>query len=693
MVRYERSAGMNALMSQGPDLLSPRTATESQPTPSPPTPGSPRDNEPATYNAGDIAMENMFASPLASPDAFPARGDKRGSYMSLNEPLGKHAADNISLLSHRSRHTHTKRFDHNQARKYLFKVGGLKLLVTILFSALMCIALKSWEGFREPVVLSKIEVRVFNALMIGLSLCLGLNLLASLQNYAGILRWSLLSRRYVSLETFDLMLGLERLSNVVKLMVISLPLVRRNKYLRKLRWFKDARQDDTNWTWIVCLLWLGINVGSQILVAVSSLFYPMDPSVMPLLTHGNVTVADLTRWQPVPEAADEGQPLDREAAWMYGMEAIAYPQFAPHDIQQDLSVLAGTPIYQLGDGTYQYHFFNRNPVHQYSDYLLSNRSIIASATCDQLETKQEDVATTSDTGSYYLDGRHSDTDDWTRFYFPEYAGGALTWIADVRSGLCGSRCTNFTVLQPSLNMTHSSVTKTSLFLCNSTVETMTMVYNKHDITDLTPTEYSHVYGSDDYWASIASGSLGWTGIYDSGWDDQQFRTYTQGSKWSPARNMDVAGIEDILMRFTIGAIAAFDDHGLRYNVTKQNVVPTPGQSLNVDWSYIFSILGGICGIQLIALCCLLIFANRTIVRDESYFSVAMLLNPVINRLGSEGGMNMSGDEIKHHPKLQFKKIQYSYREGKNGEPNQVDILWEGRDSRESRKSWAAGVYN
>lgn len=57
--------------------------------------------------------------------------------------------------------------------------------------------------------------------MIGLSLCLGLNLLASLQNYAGILRWSLLSQRYVSLEVFDLMLGLERLSNVVKLMMIS----------------------------------------------------------------------------------------------------------------------------------------------------------------------------------------------------------------------------------------------------------------------------------------------------------------------------------------------------------------------------------------------------------------------------------------------------------------------------------------
>ncbi|KAF3053075.1 hypothetical protein E8E11_002383 [Didymella keratinophila] len=688
MVRYERSADMNALMSQGPNLLSPRSATESPLAPSPPTPDSPRSNEPATYNAGDIAMENMFASPLASPDAFPARGDKRGSYMSLNEPLGKHAADNISLLSHRSRHTHTKRFDHNQARKYLFKVGGLKLLVTILFSALMCIALKSWEGLHGAIVLSKIEVRIFNALMIGLSLCLGLNLLASLQNYAGILRWSLLSRRYVSLETFDLMLGLERLSNVVKLMVISLPLVRRNKYLRKVRWFKDARQDDTNWTWIVCLLWLGINVGSQVLVAVSSLFYPMDPSTTPLLTYGNVTVADLTRWQPtdLKDDYDTKLALDLEATWMYGMEAVAYPEFAPNNTQTDLSKLAGTPLYKLDNGSYDYRFFNRNPVHQFSDYLLSNRSVLTSATCDELEVEGE-IETTTD--AYILKAKEHGVKEWTDFSVPTYAGAALVWIADVRH-FCGPRCTNFTVVQSKFE--DLGVTKTSLFLCNSTVWPVTKGNDKHDLKDLSREDNDKVYGSDD-WAKIASGSLAWSGVFQEGWPHQQFRLYTQGSRWSPLSNMNATAAADILMRFTAGAIAAFDDHGLRYDVMKQHVVPTPGQSLNVDWSYVLSILGGICGIQLIALCCLLIFANRTIVRDESYFSVAMLLSPVINRLGSEGGMNMSGDEIKHHPKLQFKKIQYSYREGKNGEPNQVDILWEGRDSRESRKSWAAGVYN
>lgn len=629
-------------------------------------------------------MENIYASPLASPDAF-TRGDKRGSYMSLNEPLGKHAADNISLLSHRSRHPHTKRFDHNQARKYLFKVGGLKLLVTILFSALMCIALKSWEGFHEPVVLSKIEVRVFNALMIGLSLCLGLNLLASLQNYAGILRWSLLSRRYVSLETFDLMLGLERLSNVVKLMVISLPLVRRHKYLRKFRWLKDARQDHTKWTWLVCLLWLGINVGSQVLVAVSSLFYPMDPSTFPLLTYGNVTVADLTRWQPVQDQ-DTKKTLDYETAWMHGMEAVAYPDFTLNNTQTDLSKLAGTPLYKLDNGSYEYRFFNRNPVHQYSDYLLSNRSILTTATCDELEV-DGNIAEVNN--HYILKGKAHGAKSWNEFSIPTYANGALLWIADVRD-FCGPRCTNFTVIQPALK--DLGVSKTSLFLCNSTVWPVIKGHDKDDIKDLSKEDTDIVYGNDN-WAKIASGSLGWTGVFTETWDDKQFRLYTQGSRWSPLSDMNDTAVSDILMRFTIGAIAAFDDHGLRYNVTNQNVVPTPGQQLNVDWSYILSILGGICGIQLIALCCLLIFANRTIVRDESFFSVAMLLSPVIGRLGSEGGMNMSGDEIKNHPKLQFKKIQYNYREGKNGDPNQVDILWEGRDSRESRKSWAAGIYN
>jgi hypothetical protein len=148
----------------------------------------------------------------------------------------------------------------------------------------------------------------------------------------------------------------------------------------------------------------------------------------------------------------------------------------------------------------------------------------------------------------------------------------------------------------------------------------------------------------------------------------------------------------MLMRFTIGAVAAFDDHGIRYNITNQFVVPSIGQQLEPDWPYIFSILGGICGIQFFALCLLVVFANRTIVRDDSFFSMAMLLSPVVSRIGATG-MTLSGEEIKDHPKLKWKKIRYDYREGKDGEPNEVDIFFEGKDKKESRRSWAQGRYS
>ncbi|KZM18454.1 uncharacterized protein EKO05_0001303 [Ascochyta rabiei] len=670
-------------MSQDPNLLSPRSASGFQSTPSPSTPVSPSD-EPQSYDGGDIAMENIYASPLTSPNAF-TRGDKSGSYISLNGPLGKHDSDNQSLLNHHSRHHHVKHFDHSEARKYLFKTGGYKLLVTIFFSALMCIALKAWEGFNGHIVLSKKDVRVFNSLMIGLSLCLGLNLLASLQNYAGILRWSLLSRRYVSLEAFDLMLGLERLSNVVKLMVISLPLVRRRKYLRKFSWFKDVRQDDTKWTWLVCLIWLAINVGSQVLVAVSSLFYPMDTSDFPLLTYGDVTVADLTRWTAGNETKSNATAL--EAAWMYGMEAIVYPEFAPNDTQKDLSGLAGTPLYKLDNGSDEYRFFNRNPNHPYSDYILSNRSISTTTTCVTVEVGGKIVENSTD-DTAFVKGK-APGKEWDKFYLPQYAGGALTWMASIPEA-CGARCTNFTVLQ---NRLGNIVNETSLFLCNSTVSEIRSGKEKNDITLQSKEDSDAVFGTDQF-ARTASGAMGWTGTSWDNWDDMQFRTYTRGSRWSPSHIVNASEVEDMLMRFTIGAIAAFDDHGIRHNVTDQYVVPTQGQQLAVDWPYIFSILGGICFIQFAALCCLLLFANRTIVRDESFFSTAMLLSPVVGRIGKEGGgMNMSGDEIKDHPKLKWKKIRYDYREGKNGDPHQVDIFFEGKDSKESRKSWAAGAYS
>jgi hypothetical protein len=295
------------------------------------SPTSPFEDVETAYNSGDLGMAHNDESPYSPPLATPSSmtDAKGGSYMYLNTPTStfdmEHNADKESLMDdtssthhhhHHHHHHHVKRFDHNDARKKLAKTGGTLFLVTVLFSALICICLKAWEGFAKPIVLSKIDVRIFNAVMIGLSLCLGLNLLSSLKHYANTFRWSFLARRYVSLEIFDLILHASSLVKITKLMMVSMPGIRGRSYLRKLSWFRDARDDGTRWMWLVCALWLNINIGSQILVALLSLFWPVENSLTPLMSPGNVTVADLNLWH-VDKQDPESNATSMEAAWMY----------------------------------------------------------------------------------------------------------------------------------------------------------------------------------------------------------------------------------------------------------------------------------------------------------------------------------------------------------------------------------------
>ncbi|KAH8727574.1 hypothetical protein GQ44DRAFT_611462 [Phaeosphaeriaceae sp. PMI808] len=583
-------------------------------------------------------------------------------------------------------HHHIKRFDHNESRKKLFKTGGTKFLITLLFSSLICICLKSWEGFGSPTVLSKIDVRIFNAVTIFLSLCLGLNLLSSLKHYANTFRWTFLARRYMSLEVFELILQSNSLVKITKLMFISMPGIRGQSYFRKLKCFRDARDDGTKWMWLVCLLWLSINLGSQVLVALLSLFWPMENSLIPLMIQGNVSVADLKVWYIDTDPTSNETSM--EAAWMFGMEAMVYPEFMMNETRKDLSTLPGTPLYQ-GNNSWEYRFFNRDPSHPYTNYVLSERKVQSMTTCEQLEVHGDVVDDGPDMkkfGSMYIEGK-AKGHEWTKYKLPELAAGSVTWIASV-DAFCGSRCTNFTVLQTRDNDT---IKDSGLFLCNNTLSEISKAHGKGDITIRNDADSHSVYGSDDF-ARIAAGSIGWTGIPWNNWTDRQTRSYSQGSKWSPAKVVTTNDVENMLMRFTVGAVAAFDDHGIRYNLTNQHTRPTQGQQLDVDWPWVLCILCSICGIQLTALCLLVIFAHRTIVRDESFFSMAMLLSPVISRIG-RAGMNLSGREIKDHPKLKWKKIRYDYREGQNGQPNQVDIFFEGRDQKEGRKSWAQGSYS
>ena len=625
----------------------------------------------------DITTRHVDEAPFSATTTSPILKKFNGDYSPV-DTFQYDDSDNRSLLST------AKVYDHHESRKFLFKTGFYRFFVTFMFSALIALTLKAFEGFGSPLIISNNQNRLFNAIMLGLSLGLGLNLASSLKRYAVLLRWSLLTKRYVSLEVFDLILGLETLTKVGKLMIISLPGVRKIKFLRSLPWFREARDDGTRLTWVVCLLWILVNIGAQILVASLSLFWPVDPSdAIPLLTPGNVTVANLLKWE-TDDANVQWNNSAMEAAWTYGTEASAYPVFQMNETKKDLSSLAGTPLYQ-GDGFYEYRFYNRNPDHQFTNYLVSSRSVRASATCTQLETKGEYVSDPP-SGPMYVEGKLPGSDEWIKYSLPQVTVGSLSWIGSVYE-YCGPRCTNFTVFQDSDS---EDIKHNSLFLCNSTLEPITSS-GTSEFENLGKQDMQAIYGTDEF-ARIASGSMAWTGYVLNDWYSRSTRSYLRGSKWSPYRIISKDEVEDLLSRYTIGAIAAFDDHGIRYTVVNQRTRPTQGQQLTVDWAWVLGLLGGILIVQGAALIFLLAFANKSIVRDESFFSLAMLLRPVVNKIGREG-MNMSGEEIKNHPKLKWKRIRYDYREGKDGEPNLVDIFFEGRDQKESRRSWAGGLYS
>lgn len=204
---------------------------------------------------------------------------------------------------------------------------------------------------------------------------------------------------------------------------------------------------------------------------------------------------------------------------------------------------------------------------------------------------------------------------------------------------------------------------------------------------------TRINGTDDF-AGIAAGAISWSGIADIGFSDRQWRMYPQGTPWSPDHKANTTEIQDIIMRHTIRAIAAFDDHGIPYNIhINDRNCDKKSQRLNVGWRWIAVILGSIILIQLVALCYLLAIANRTIIRDASHFSTAMLLKPVLKDLDGESEvMAMSGAELKSHPKLQGRKIWYDYIEGRPGEAKEVTVSFEDEIKGHKRKNWGSGEY-
>ncbi|KAJ4378878.1 hypothetical protein N0V86_005752 [Didymella sp. IMI 355093] len=662
---------------------------------------------------GDIAMQpvrsiprssdayNIIHTPTTINSQFIQSPPLPGPEDSLQRLL---AADNSG-----TNHQQGKEFDSAAARKKLFRVGILRFAATVVFSGVLCVCLKAYAGWHIAYPLSRKDVKLFNALTIAISICLGLNLLGSLKRYAVILRWSILTRSYMSVEDFDLVLGIGELSNVARLMLGSLPWFPALHWLNKKRpgQLPKARRSGTHLTAVLCSIWLLINIGSQILVALLSLFWPVDSYECPLLAYGTVSVADLSLWNREPDGSGLPLPVPREsndtymeAAWMYGAEAANWKTFSSDENITDLTKLPGTPIYHdKAHDIWEYRFFYRNPDLPYGEYLLSNRSVQVNASCEQMEVQGTIDWNKTESDYYTIVSRTSGEEEWSPYLVYEFTSYGTSWSASQYEA-CGPRCTSLMVLHVPGDITRNA-TRPSLWFCNNTVSDIIRHKPEQELT--IDDNDKRVYGTDEF-ARIAAGAIAWTGNNrptSAGIEDNTFmlegvqsRTYFQNSTWGPPADATTKDIERMLMHCTTGAIAAFDDHGVRHKIKINDLVcPKNSQQLNVDWPYILSILGGICAIQLAALICLIVFANRAIIRDESFFSTAVLLRPVVDAIKDEPGATaMKGRDIKDHPKLRYRRLRYGYKESADGEPHEIAVFFQGRDSSEIPTKWASGRY-
>ncbi|KEF61290.1 uncharacterized protein A1O9_02855 [Exophiala aquamarina CBS 119918] len=449
-----------------------------------------------------------------------------------------------------------------------------------------------------------------------------------------ILRWKILAANYRSLDEFDLIMHCESLRKVLKLCWVARTRGRPLLWINKTQW--------------LCLVWVGVNVMLQVLVALLGLTYNLNTSSMPALKFGQLSVANFTFIDDPWTNTDPGFSSQLGSANIYGSQAQYYVYELIDASYRDVShdAVWGRPssptvYYNKDYTTFTYIFEDANPWNP-DLTLMTRRNVSVTATCVELEVLEGGNGT-NPIITYLDEDRQRRTLDVVRV-----GPGAMTYVG-VLNSTCGPRCSNIMALQsangrtipaPSFYSCQNKVTEIAgiepYVLGNSTVATLQMPEPQ---------------------ARMLAGAIGWTGFNFSADDTYQYVRYPTQSWWSPNSPANTTRIALNIMEYSIGAIASFDYNGPRSNVT--GYYPVPAQEVDIQWKWSSAILGVIPFVHLVALVCVIAWGNSAIIRDASCLSTAKLLRPIVEKLGERGCL-LSGPEIAEE--LASIRVKYGWRE-------------------------------
>ena len=521
-------------------------------------------------------------------------------------------------------------YNYSVQKWRLWRLSILEWLTTLALCASIFGCL--WY-YHNSDALQPVQINVFNAIITGLSIALGLNLNGSLKSYARMMRWRLLMARYQPLEQFDLIMGCDRLANVIKLFFKS--------------WGTHVRFLPSL-TGLLCLLWIVINVASTVLVASLGLTYSLEPSDKRVnIDNGGLTSVVQLHYITSADTTHQSQLI---TAQQYGLTGNFFN--VVQGIELSDAVGLGTINQDRHTPShFRYWFIDENPLNadMAANAGISGRFIDSSTACSTYPVVDGGYGNL--TYIVYTDSGRNVTQTIGSIGAQE--PGAMTYISELTS-TCGSRCTRVKAFQP-IYLSNAdglgSVYDPHFFICNSTV------HNVQEYIDSTVYDVLDNVQMPDEVAKIIAGVPGWSGSQPAN-STEELQTYSRQAIETFNNDATVEGVEEMISSFAIATVAALDDHGPRKNISGADPVVANVLKVGRNWREAGSLLAVIPTIHFLAMIAVLIWADKAIILDDTSLAAAKFLKPMMDRLETKGNL-MRGEDIVQI--LKNPRVKYGWR--------------------------------
>lgn len=400
-----------------------------------------------------------------------------------------------------------------------------------------------------------------------------------------------------------------------------------------------------SWIQFVCVLWIAVNVAAQVLVAMLGLVYSLDNASQNTISIGPTRIVDLSTIRDIDGAPSDDTSGQQFSAHSYGVQGQDFPVLISNDPMEASKDHTETVFTSPAYSSFLYRFTDYAPDDP-TTYHVSKRTVNVTSVCNAFAVTGNAVP--------YFDGHllpgalfyYTDHNNVNMsLYVRDFAYGCTTYMSD-NDPSCGERCARVLVYQAAQEQTSQNqqlaISQNMIFDCNNTIG---------EITSATKDGEKFTLPSKDPARAIA-GAIGWTGFLDNlgngSFDNLEYQLFSNDSYWSPPVQLTAEGrfsASRFISQYSIAALAAMDRNGPKVIIADGDQ-PQQALIVTVEWGNAAALLAVIVGLQLIFLLVVVFWANKAVIKDDSFLAIAKLLAPTVMTLGEHGSV-LRGDEIAH----------------------------------------------